>query len=344
MKERGDTERTYEAILMPANPEAGRGDRVPGLRSSCGDRAQLHDHRPTPDRSRCVSSGKPVVRRTRLDPAVTRAAPPCLGDVPQLDQPGQRVAEGHDRVALGLVRLAEEQAGGELAAHPLDQVRLLDRATPAGRRPSAPRPGTPRGSSRGCRPSRGSTMCSRSTTSPTTPADLAIVRQPARQLARQGVALGQAGTPSGRDRATRRSCSDSPASGTSGQQRARQQRRQQEEVDGVVLVEVEVHPLLGRDVQHDARRCRPGARRGRRPRATRRPSRKSDASLRTSEAVRCAPCTRRSATSACDAARKSRSRQAALRRAEQRRRAHRASRRRPPPRSPRAGCGSRGAG
>src|SRR5262245_42055628 len=51
-RRRGDTGKTYEANLMPANPEAAQDvlRRVP--RSSCGDRASAHDQRGPPDRSR----------------------------------------------------------------------------------------------------------------------------------------------------------------------------------------------------------------------------------------------------------------------------------------------------
>src|SRR5262245_646837 len=51
-RRRGDTGKTYEANVVPANPETGRGVLRRDARSSCGDRASTHDQRGPPDRSR----------------------------------------------------------------------------------------------------------------------------------------------------------------------------------------------------------------------------------------------------------------------------------------------------
>src|SRR5262245_6871300 len=51
-RRRGDTGKTYEANLVPANPEAAREVLRPYARLSCGDRASTHDQRGPPDRSR----------------------------------------------------------------------------------------------------------------------------------------------------------------------------------------------------------------------------------------------------------------------------------------------------
>src|SRR5439155_22102595 len=69
-----------------------------------------------------------VERRPALDPALA-AAPAAAhhGHVSQLGQPREGVPEGDHRVALGLVHLAEEEAGLELAAYALREPAVQDR-------------------------------------------------------------------------------------------------------------------------------------------------------------------------------------------------------------------------
>src|SRR5205823_1230174 len=69
-----------------------------------------------------------VERRPAIDPALAAApAAADYGHMTQLGQPRERVPEGDHGVALGLVHLAEEEAGLELAPHALRERALRDR-------------------------------------------------------------------------------------------------------------------------------------------------------------------------------------------------------------------------
>src|SRR5579885_485831 len=239
------------ASPVPPRPRHGRGGFDHGRRAApCRAAAIVH---------RCTTLvpklayqlREPVEGRAAVDPPLARAPPPLRAlDVAELGEPRERVAEGDDRAALPLVHLAEQATRGELPTHPLDERPLGDRPF------LLPRHGAGRHEiglaevfehARGRAHERvgGLHDVAHERTR------LAVVGEESGDLAAEGVAVGQRELPAievepprhvglqrlGRD---------------SREQAARHQRRDQEEVDGVVLVEVEVHALAARNVQHDA--------------------------------------------------------------------------------------------
>src|SRR5437667_391076 len=115
--------RKPDATRAPHRPP--RQVPVPVL--ACGDRA-------TPQRPSVLRPEVPdqlrqaVERRSAIDPALAPApAAADHGHVAQLGQARERIPEGDHRVALGLVHLAEEEAGLELALHALHERALHDR-------------------------------------------------------------------------------------------------------------------------------------------------------------------------------------------------------------------------
>src|SRR2546425_12821780 len=108
-----------------SSPPSASPGPVPVL--ACGDRA-------TPQRPSVLRPEVPdqlrqaVERRSAIDPALASApAAADHGHVAQLGQARERIPEGDHRVALGLVHLAEEEAGLELALHALHERALQDR-------------------------------------------------------------------------------------------------------------------------------------------------------------------------------------------------------------------------
>src|SRR5438876_5547433 len=226
-----------------ARPRAGAR-----LRRSCNAATASVLGPEVPDQLRQV-----VERRSAIDPALAPApAAADHGHVAQLGQARERIPEGDHRVALGLVHLAEEEAGLELALHALHERALQDRPLLLrGRSARQDQVGLEevledagRGADEGV-VERGPVPHQR--------ARLAVVREPAPDLGRQRLALRERELPAveveppANVRAQR-------AERHLGQERAREQRGDQEEVDRVVLVEVEVDALGGRHVQDDAAR------------------------------------------------------------------------------------------
>src|SRR5579884_347742 len=241
---------------MPASPVPPRSRR--------GHDGSDHGRRAAPCRAaaivhRCTSLvpkladqlREPVEGRAAVDPPLARAPPPLRAlDVTELGEPRERVAERDDRAALALVHLAEQSARGELPTHPLDERRLGDRPLLlAGHRARRHEIGLAEvfEHARGRPYERVGGLHDIAHER----ARLAVVGENAGDLAAEGVAVGQWELPAievepprhvglqrlGRD---------------PREQAARHERRQQEEVDGVVFVKVEVHALGARDVEHDA--------------------------------------------------------------------------------------------
>src|SRR5204862_7384319 len=122
------------AIAMRQPPRAKNTPSRPVPVLACGDRA-------TPQRPSVLRPEVPdqlrqaVERRSAIDPALASApAAADHGHVAQLGQARERIPEGDHRVALGLVHLAEEEAGLELALHALRERALQDRPLPLRRR------------------------------------------------------------------------------------------------------------------------------------------------------------------------------------------------------------------
>src|SRR2546426_561028 len=240
------------AIAMRQPPRAKNTPSRPVPVLACGDRA-------TPQRPSVLRPEVPdqlrqaVERRSAIDPALAPApAAADHGHVAQLGQARERIPEGDHRVALGLEHLAEEEAGLELALHALRERALQDRPLllrgHGARRNQVGLAEVLEDAGGGADDGvveRGPVPHQR--------ARLAVVREPAPDLGRQRLALGERKLPAveveppADVRAQR-------AERHLGQERAREQRGDQEEVDRVVLVEVEVDALGGRHVQDAAAR------------------------------------------------------------------------------------------
>ena len=168
----------------------------------------------------------------------------------ELGEAREGIAEGDDRVALGLVHLAQEQAGRELPAHLRAERVEADRPFLLRRdRPGRNEVGLAEvlEQTRG-RPDDG--MIRRRGIADHG-ARLAIVVEPPADLRRERLTLGKRKFPAVEVEPP----ADVGAQRTEGhlrEERPAQEGRHEEEVDDVVLVEVEVEPLARGDVQDDA--------------------------------------------------------------------------------------------